>query len=135
MNIFQTIFQPTQQQVPEQPTEQLSEYFGSFSASSTPQEGELLIDMYERDDAIVVRSFIAGVEPETIEIALDGDMLTIRGTRSEIEEIHDDRFFHRECSWGNFSRSIMIPAAIRHEAIRALFKNGVIYIELPKLPQ
>lgn len=99
---------------------------------TAPDEGELLIDMYERDDAIVVRAFVAGLEPEQLDISLDGDILTIRGTRTEFEEVHDNRFFHRECYWGSFSRSVMVPGDIEHTRIRALFKNGVVYIELPK---
>lgn len=99
---------------------------------STSSEGELLVDMYERDDALIVRAFVAGVEPENLEIVLDGDILTIRGQRQEVEEIHDDRFFYRECYWGVFSRSLLLPSPIALENIRALFKNGVVYIELPK---
>lgn len=96
------------------------------------EEGQLLIDMYETDDAIIVRSFIAGVEPENIELSIHNDMLTIRGTRIEQEEIHDDRFFHRECHWGAFSRSVIIPKAIDAARIRALFKHGVVTVVLPK---
>lgn len=97
------------------------------------EEGQLLIDMYETADAIVVRSFVAGVEPDAIEISLHNDMLTIRGSRSDREEIHDDRFFHRECHWGIFSRSVIIPRTIDPDRIRALFKHGVVTIIVPKI--
>lgn len=97
------------------------------------EEGQLLVDMYETDDMIVVRSFVAGVEPNDIEISMHHDILTIRGTRHDTEEIHDDRFYHRECHWGTFSRSIIIPKTIDPDRIRALFKNGVVTILLPKI--
>jgi len=96
------------------------------------EEGHLLVDMFETPDAVVVRSFVAGVEPEDIEISMHNDMLTVRGRRHDVEEIHDDRFFHRECYWGTFSRSVIIPRPIDNEAVRALFKNGVVTIILPK---
>lgn len=96
------------------------------------EEGQLLVDMFETDGAIVVRSFVAGVEPEHIELSMHNDMLTIRGTRTDIEEIHDDRFFHRECHWGTFSRSVIIPKAVDAGRIRALFKHGVVTVILPK---
>lgn len=96
------------------------------------EEGQLLVDMYENPDSIVVRSFVAGVEPDDLEISMHNDMLTIRGRRHDVEEIHDDRFFHRECYWGTFSRSVIIPKPIDIEAIQALFKNGVVTILLPK---
>lgn len=97
------------------------------------EEGQLLIDMYETANAVVVRSFVAGVEPDAIEISLHNDMLTIRGSRSDREEIHDDRFFHRECHWGVFSRSVIIPRTVDPERIRALFKHGVVTIIVPKI--
>jgi len=97
------------------------------------EEGQLMIDMYECADKIVVRTLAAGVLPEDLEISMYHDLLTVRGHRKEIEEIHDDRFFHRECYWGSFSRSVIIPTAVQQDSIRAYFKNGVVYIELPKL--
>ncbi len=97
------------------------------------EEGHLLVDMYETTETVVVRSFVAGVDPENLEISMHHDMLTIRGKRHDVETIHDDRFFHRECYWGVFSRSIIIPKPIDTEHIRALFKNGVVTIILPKL--
>lgn len=93
----------------------------------------MLVDMYETNDTIVVRSFVAGVEPDNIEISVHHDILTIRGVRHDAEEIHDDRFYHRECHWGTFSRSIIIPKTIDSDRIRALFKNGVVTILLPKM--
>lgn len=97
------------------------------------KEGKLLIDMYERPDSVVVRSLVAGVIPEELEISIYNDVLTIRGVRKELDEIHNDRFFHQECYWGTFSRSIIIPVPIYKEGVRAFFKHGVVTIELPKL--
>ena len=88
--------------------------------------------MYETDDTIVVRSFVAGGDPEQIEVSMHNDMLTIRGTRTDQEDVHDDRFFYRECHWGTFSRSIFIPKPIDEAGIRALFKHGVLTVLLPK---
>ncbi|MBI4240067.1 Hsp20/alpha crystallin family protein [Candidatus Uhrbacteria bacterium] len=97
------------------------------------QEGELLVDMYERADALVVRSLIAGVDPDNLEISLHNDLLTIRGAREDVEEMYDDQFYHRECYWGGFRRTIVLPVPVDPNGIRAYFKNGVVIIELPKL--
>ncbi len=99
------------------------------------EEGQLLIDMYEREDAIVVRSLVAGIEPDQLEISLHNDMLTIRGTRQTSEELYDDQYVVRECYWGSFSRSVIIPIPIQTDAIQATFKNGVVTIVLPKCEQ
>ncbi len=96
-------------------------------------EGELLIDMYERSDALVIRSLVAGARPEDIEISLHNDMLTIRGKREEIEEIYENQFLYRECYWGKFSRTIILPVHVDQNRIEAFFKNGIMMIILPKL--
>lgn len=96
------------------------------------EEGQLRIDMYEREDAIIVRALVAGVDPQDLEVSMHNDLLTIRGVRQEFEEVHLDKYFHRECYWGAFSRSVIIPIPVNQQDIRACIKNGIIYIELPK---
>ncbi|MDP2656587.1 MAG: Hsp20/alpha crystallin family protein [bacterium] len=95
-------------------------------------EGQLMVDVYDRPDAIVVRSLIAGVNAEDLDISLNDDMLTLRGIRNEHEEVADDQFYHRECYWGTFSRTIIMPTPVRQEKIKAFSKNGVVVIILPK---
>jgi HSP20 family protein len=98
------------------------------------EEGQLLIDMYERADAIVVRSLVAGVDPKDLEISLHNDLLTIRGRREKFEEeVHDDRYYARECYWGPFSRTIVVPTAVDGAHINATLKNGILVVELKKL--
>lgn len=96
------------------------------------QEGQLLVDVYERPDALIVRSLVAGVRPEDVEISIQDDMLTIRGKREESEIIHDNQFFYKECYWGNFSRTIILPVHVASDKIKAFFKNGTLMIVLPK---
>ncbi len=96
-------------------------------------DGELLIDMYEQPDSLVIRSLVAGARPEDIEISVHNDMLTIQGRREEVEELYDNQFIHRECYWGGFSRTIILPAHVDSNGIKAYFKNGVMTIILPKL--
>lgn len=96
------------------------------------QEGQLLIDMYEQDDALVVRSLVAGVRPEDLEISVHNDILTIRGRREDEEGLHDDQFYMKECYWGSFSRSVVLPMLIQADRVEAFFKNGVVTIILPK---
>ncbi len=98
------------------------------------EEGQLLIDMYERQDAIIVRSLVSNVDPQDLEIALHNDLLTIRGKREKIqEEVHDDCFYTRECYWGPFSRTLVVPVPVDGSNIKATLKNGVLIIELHKL--
>lgn len=100
----------------------------------TPEdEGQLSVDVFETPDNIVIKSTIAGLKPEDIDISLDNDMLTIRGKREQEEQIAEENYFYRECYWGNFSRSIILPCEVKANQIKATLKNGVLAITLPKI--
>jgi len=94
-------------------------------------EGELLVDIFRDRDQLVVRSPVAGVKPEDLEISLHDDLLTIRGQRAGDQEINEDDWFFQECYWGEFSRSIILPADVYTEQATAQIKNGVLEIRLP----
>jgi HSP20 family protein len=95
-------------------------------------EGQLAIDVYQTDHQIIVKSTIAGVKPENLKISLHHDLLTIRGTRSAGVDIQEDSYLYRECYWGNFSRSIILPAEVDNRHVEAELENGVLTITLHK---
>ncbi len=96
------------------------------------EEGQLSIDVYQTDRDIIVKSTIAGVKTEDIDISINNDMLTIRGKREMSEDIREENYLYKECYWGSFSRSIILPVEIEEDKIEALLENGVLTIILPK---
>lgn len=96
------------------------------------EEGQLSIDVYQTPESLIVKSTIAGVKPGDIDISINNDMLTIRGKRMMQEEIKDEYYLFRECYWGSFSRSIILPVEIEADKIEAELENGVLSITLPK---
>jgi HSP20 family protein len=96
------------------------------------EDGQLSVDVYQTKDNIVIKSTIAGVKPEDIDISINNDMITIRGSRHQEFEIDKEDFFYQECYWGNFSRSIILPVEVKTEEIAAELENGVLIITLPK---
>jgi HSP20 family protein len=95
-------------------------------------EGRLAVDVYETEKEIVIMSAIAGVKPEDLEVFLHNDMLTVRGRRSGCE-IPGGKPLVRECHWGSFSRSVILPTEIDADGIAATLKDGVLTVRLPKL--
>jgi HSP20 family protein len=95
-------------------------------------EGQLSVDVFQADGTIVVKSTIAGVHPDDLELFLNRDMLTIRGERSHEEKVSDKDFFLRECYWGKFSRTIILPSDVKADGAKASLKDGVLTITLPK---
>jgi HSP20 family protein len=95
-------------------------------------EGQLNIDMYQTKDNVIIKSTIAGVRPEDIDITVANDMVTIKGSRKKEEMISGDDYFYQECYWGNFSRSVIIPVDIDSEEIEADLKDGILTVIIPK---
>jgi HSP20 family protein len=96
-------------------------------------EGQLALDVYQTDKKIMVKSTIAGVKPENLKISLHHDLLTINGTRSAGTEINEKNYLFRECYWGSFSRSIILPTEVDSKRVEAELENGVLTISLYKI--
>ena len=95
-------------------------------------EGELNIDMYQTKDNVIIKSTIAGVKSEDLDITIANDMLTIRGDRKREEKIEQQDYFYQECYWGGFSRSVILPVDVDIEHIEADLKDGILTVILPK---
>mgnify|MGYP000945689509 FL=1 len=100
--------------------------------SQDDAEGQLTIDVYQTDDAIVIKSTIAGVKPEDLNVAINNDMVTIKGERKNEESVPNGNYYYQECYWGPFSRSILLPVDIISDKAEASLKNGILSIRLPK---
>lgn len=96
-------------------------------------EGQLTVDVYQTPDEIVIKTMIAGVKPEDLDISITRDMVTIKGSREETREANDGDYFTRELYWGSFSRTILLPQEIEVEAAEASEKHGLLIIKLPKV--
>lgn len=80
-----------------------------------------------------MRTAIAGVQADDLDIAVTPDTLTIRGQRHSDHRSRRHHHVHvQECHWGAFSRSIVLPTTILPEHVRASLKRGILTITLPK---
>ena len=96
-------------------------------------EGQLTIDVYQTPNEIVIMSTIAGVNPESIDITMANDMITIKGNRKKNEEVKEEDYYYQECYWGPFSRSVILPIDVEVDQAQASMKNGILTIRLPKI--
>jgi HSP20 family protein len=119
--------QPPEPKVVE-PEEGVSEWMGEEET-----EGQLTVDVYQTPDEIVIRSIVAGVRPEDLDVSITRDMVTVRGRREEAREVSDENYFHKELYWGAFSRTVMLPAEVEVENAQAMEKHGLLTIRLPKV--
>ena len=94
--------------------------------------GRLAVDMYETDEAVVVKSAIPGVDPADIDISIQNDTLTIKGETKMDEELAEANYVVREHYYGSFSRSLSIPVSIKANEAEAEFEDGILTLTLPK---
>ena len=67
----------------------------------------------------MIKSTIAGVKPEDLDVAINNDMVTIKGERKNEEVVSSENYYYQECYWGNFSRSVVLPVDILSEKSEA----------------
>ena len=100
---------------------------------SEDDEGQLTVDVFQTDDEIVIKSTIAGVTSDDLDISVTNDMVTIKGGRKPDEKIKESNYYYQELYWGPFSRAIILPEEIDSDNAKASMKNGILTIRLPKL--
>lgn len=108
-----------------------------FSDSSLFRKDSFLpvCNIEEKDKQYLIEAEMPGVDPDNIEIEIDGKQLSIKGTKEEKVETEDEeKQMHMvERSYGSFYRSFTLPDNIDPDNITADYKNGVLYIDIPKL--
>lgn len=103
------------------------------AAVEEEEEGQLTVDVYQDQNDIIVKTMVAGVKPEDLDVSISRDMVTIKGKRESGRTVNDDDYFHKELYWGSFSRTIVLPNEIDPDAAEAVEKHGLLIIRLPKL--
>jgi HSP20 family protein len=90
------------------------------------------VDIYETADTIVMKAELPGVAREDIQIQINENTLTLKGERRFAKDVQEESYLRIERAYGNFHRSFTLPATVQQEKIRALFKDGVLELMLPK---
>ena len=97
------------------------------------EEAQLTVDVYHTPSEIIIKTMVAGVKPEDLDVSITRDSVTIRGKRSEDRTLSSDEYFHRELYWGSFVRVIALPEEIDVDGAEAVEKYGMLTLHLPKL--
>lgn len=113
---------------------------GYCGFAHTDQTWAPSVNLYETEDAYRVCVDLAGVDKEKIEVNVNGQLLSIRGHREVPRSPHATRGagpqrarVHRmEIDHGSFAREVELPADVEPRAISATYRNGLLWIELPK---
>ncbi len=93
------------------------------------------VDISEDEKRYLIRADLPGVDPDAIEVNLEGDELTLQGERTEEKNEKDQDWQRTERVWGRFYRRFRLPESADAEHIEAHSRHGVLEIEIPKQPK
>jgi HSP20 family protein len=99
-----------------------------LSGGRTPSSFPM--DAYRHGDAFIVHMDLPGVGPETIDVAVENQVLTV-GAERRFEPHEGDEFFVSERPQGRFSRQIRLGSTIDPDNIEASYEDGVLTLTLP----
>ena len=90
------------------------------------------VDIYETDDALVLKAELPGVSKDDVSIEIHQNTLILRGQRRPDAEVREDRYHRAERAYGPFQRSFLLPTLVDQEHVQATYKDGVLELRLPK---
>jgi len=98
------------------------------AASAVPR-----IDVTETDAELRIAAELPGLDEKDIGVAIENDVLTIRGDRTAAAESESAGVRHRETWRGTLERSLRLPGEVDVEAVTAVYRNGILTVTLPKV--
>jgi len=109
------------------------------SVNDEPMEddfpGQLAVDVYETEERLIVKARTAGVNKDELDVSISDGILTISGTLSAGDEADAINWHIQECYWGEFSRTLALPVAVKEDEVEAVLKDGVLTITFSKVKQ
>jgi HSP20 family protein len=90
------------------------------------------VDMFEKDDTVVIKAELPGLDKKDVSLDLQNGVLTLKGERKYENEVKEENYYRREMSCGKFIRSFTLPADVDADKIKAKFQNGLLTVEVPK---
>lgn len=90
------------------------------------------VDLYQTDEAVVIKASLPGINPDDLKISVTGDVLTIQGEQLAERENKEATYHIRERKWGSFSRSLSLPVPVQTDKATAEYENGILTLTMPK---
>ena len=113
------------------------------TAPAAPQESLRLIaswafiaaDVFDDAEKVIVRLEVPGMRRDDFNVELNGDVLTVSGKKHIENEVTAGRWRSVQCAYGSFRRDVALPVSVRADKTKAIYRDGVLRIELPKLEE
>jgi HSP20 family protein len=112
------------------------DFFGTplVDDSREPRTWYLPLDVVDRGNAYEVKAALPGFKPEDVELTFADGVLAIKAQRKQESESKDGSYLRRELTYGDYERRVQLPGDVKEAEIKAAFDNGMLSIEIPKVP-
>jgi HSP20 family protein len=91
------------------------------------------VDIYETDEAVILKAELAGLNKNDVTIEIKESNLVLRGERKFEKDIKEENYHRIERSYGSFSRTFSLPQTVDNSKVTATFKDGLLQIMIPKV--
>jgi HSP20 family protein len=106
----------------------------SWAELSAPFEGKTpKVDVINRDNEVIVKAELPGVDKKDLDISVTKNSVTIKGSTSHEEKEEKGDVYRCEISRGSYTRTLALPADVNEDKAKAKFKNGILELTLPKV--
>ncbi len=120
--------------------DEMNRLFNEVFGKASGEEGTWLsgawtppIDIYETDDALVIKAELPGFSKEDVSVDLKDNTLVLKGERRRETEVKEESYHRMERTYGGFQRSFLLPTMVDQERVKATYKDGVLELRLPKV--
>jgi HSP20 family protein len=93
------------------------------------------LDVIDKDAEFILKVDLPGYDPDNLKINVTENSVSIQGEVKEENEIEENEYFIRERNYGSFARTVPLSAAVKPDEAKAVFKNGVLTLTIPKAEQ
>lgn len=93
------------------------------------------VDVYEKDNNIVIEAEIPGAKKEDIEVKVKDNAVVVKGEVKREEEKKEENYYRSERFYGKFERVLPLPTDVKVEEAKATFENGILKLTIPKATQ
>jgi HSP20 family protein len=89
------------------------------------------MEAFYHEGALVLRCFLPGVDPKSVEVMVTDNVLTIRGERKLGLDVPRDDYLFSEVAYGRFERTLTLPQHLKTDQVSARYEHGVLEVRIP----
>jgi HSP20 family protein len=117
-----------------EPFGEIDRFFDDFPAAGFGKMGwDMAVDLYEDGNNVIADMSVPGIDPEKVEVTVEGNYLRVVGHREEEKETKNKQFYSKEIRRGSFERAVRLPSPVNEVEVKAEYKDGVLKVIMPKL--